>query len=228
MLRRVSHLFVLACFVLSMAASPVFAAGDSDFSQTINSGTLSTDIMDASRVTVANPGINMSAVNFSFDCQAGGSASTGSFGANSQRIYVNNPDGADNGWTLTLAATSGATTTWTDGGTNKIDFNDVTGTTAGCSDGADADSTAGQMTVDPSVGTLTTDCASCTNTNISKGSSSSFAQGSVDSITLLNAAASSSDIWRGYLTGVNVSQTIPAETPATTYTINLTLTATAS
>lgn len=214
----------------SLTAAPAFAASTTDFSQTISAGSLSTGIFDASRVAVGSPSVGMSAMNFSFDCQAGGSASSGTFGTNTQRIYVSNPDGADNGWTLTLAATGGATATWANTGATKlVDYNDPTGTTAGCSDGADAgDTVAGQMTVNPSVGTLTTDCASCTSTNVSKGSSASYSQGSVDSVTLLNAAGTSDDIWRGYLTGVDIKQTIPAETPADSYTINLTLTATAS
>jgi hypothetical protein len=223
-------------FILAMSFTSVllisgvtFAASNSDFSQTINAGTLSTDILDSVRAAVASPSVAMSAKNFSFDCQAGGGGSTGTFGSNTERIYVNNPNGANNGWTLTIAATSGATSTWENAGsTSFIDFNDPTGATAGCSDGADADSSAGQMTIDPNAGTLTADCATCTTTNVSKGSSSSFNQGTTDNITILNAAASSDDIWRGYLTGATVNQTIPAETAADTFTINLTLTATAS
>lgn len=204
-----------------------FAANTSDFSQEITAGTLAADIKDASRVTVASPSVSLSSKSFSFDCQAGGSASTGTFGTNTQRIYVSNGDAADSGWTLTLAATSGATSRLANGGaTSHIDFNDPGG--SGCTDGGDADSTAGQMTIDPSVGTLTADCATCVTTNVTKGSSTAFNQGTTDSITVLNAANTSDDIWRGYLTGASVSQTIPAETPADTYTINLTLTATAS
>ena len=219
---------LLAALALALFPAAVFAASNSTFNQTINSGTLTTDIMDASRVTVASPSVSMTAKNFSFDCQAGGSASTGTFGSNTQRIYVSNGDAADNGWTLTIGATSGATARWQSGASQFIDFNDPTGSTAGCTDGGDADSTPGQMTLDPSAGTLTADCGSCATTNVSKGSSASFNQGTTDSVTILNAAASSDDIWRGYLTGAGVSQTIPAETPANSYTIDLTLTATAS
>lgn len=227
--RSAKSIAVGAAALVLVAGTPVLAANNSSFSQTINAGTLNTDITDASRVTVASPAITMSAVTFSFDCQAGGSASSGTFGTNTERIYVSNPDAADAGWTLTMAATSGATTRWANGGaTQHIDYNDPTGSTAGCTDGADADSTPGQMTVNPNVGTLTTDCTSCATTNVSKGSSTAFSQGSVDSVTLLNAAGTSDDIWRGYLTGVDIDQTIPANTPADTYTINLTLTATAS
>jgi hypothetical protein len=171
----------------------------------------------------------MTAKSFSFSCQAGGSASTGTFGTNTERVYVSNGDAADNGWTLTVAATSGATARWQNGGaTQFMDFNDPSGSTAGCTDGADADSTAGQLTIDPSAGTLTTDCGTCTTTSVSKGSSTGFDQGTTDSITLLNAAAGSDDVWRGYLTGMGLSQTVPAETPANAYTLDLTLTVTAS
>lgn len=220
------------CLVISgfaLFGGIAFAASDSDFSQTINAGTLATDIKDASRVTVANPAVAMSSVGFSFNCQSGGSASTGTFGTNTERVYVSNPDAADNGWALTIAATGGPTDTWDGGSPPEFDFNDAG--TSGCTDDgttADADSLAGQMTIDPSVGTLTADCATCVTTNVSKGSSDAFDEGGPDDITLLNAASNSDDVWRGYLTGVSVKQTIPAEQPADTYTINLTLTATAS
>lgn len=162
----------------------VFAASNSDLTQTINAGALSTDIKDETGASVSSPSVAMSAKSFSFDCYAGGTASTGTLGSNTQRLYVINPDGADNGWTLTIAATGGATSTWANGGaTRRIDFNDSTGATAGCSDGADADAVGGQLTINAAAGSLTTDCASCTTSNITLGSSAPFVQGSTDSIT---------------------------------------------
>ena len=201
------------------------AANTSTLNQTINNGVLSTDILDATKTPVASPSVGMTAKNLSFTCQSGANASTGTLGSASQRMYVINPGGADNGWTLTLGATAGATGTWVSGG-NSIDFNDPT--TSGCTDGADADSKGGQLTVDPSVGTLTADCASCTTANITKGTATGFNQGTTDSVTLLNAALASDNIWQGYLTGAGLSQVIPAETPSGAYTLNMTLTATAS
>lgn len=219
---------ILLCLVLAVIvgfSSSANAASTPTFNQTINAGVLSTDILDASRVPVASPSAAMSTKSFLFSCASGGSASTGTFGSSTQRIYVINPNGANNGWTLTMAATGGATAVWSDGGTNTYDFNDAT--TAGCTDGVDTDTKAGQLTVDPSVGTLTTDCNSCTTTNVTKGSSSAFVEGTLNNITLLSAALASDDVWRGYLTGATLSQTIPAEQPAANYTINMTLTATA-
>lgn len=221
---------MLGLAVVFLGSSAAYAASNSTFSQVISSvNTLTTDITDASRTPVASPAVAMSAKNFSFDCQAGGSASTGTFGTGSERVYVTNADGADNGWTLTVGATGGVTTRWANGGaTQNIDYNDPSGTTAGCTDGGgDADSTAGQLTVNPSVGSITTDCVSCGATGVSLGSSAAFNQGVVDSVTLINAGGTSDDIWRGYLTGVSASQTIPAEQAADSYTLNLTLTATA-
>lgn len=217
------------CVLLAFAmGSSAFAASNPTLTQTITAGVLSTDILDASRNPVAAPAVAMSAKAFSFDCQSGANASSGTLGTNTERVYVTNPSGANNGWTLTLAATSGATSTWANGGaTNKFDFNDPAGTPAGCSDGGDADTQSGQMTLDPSVGTLTTDCSSCTTTGVTKGASSAFSQGVTDSLTVLSAAAGSDDVWRGYLTGGSIKQVIPGETPADSYTINLTLTATA-
>lgn len=226
-MKKIKYVAALAMAILVAGGVPLtaLAANNSTFNQTINAGVLSTDILNASQATVASPSVSMTAKGFSFTCQSGGNASTGTFGSNSERIYVSNPDAADNGWTLTLAATSGATAVWTAGG-NTFDFNDSG--SSGCSDGADADTKGGQLTVDPSAGTITTDCGSCTATNITKGSSTAFVQGTTDSITLLTAAAGSDDVWRGYLTGAGLSQTIPAETPAGSYSINMTLTATAS
>ncbi len=216
----------MALTVAAIGGPAALAAPNSNFTQQINTGTLSTDIMDASRVTVASPSVAMSAKSFSFECQSGANSSTGTFGAATQRIYVNNPDGADNGWTLAVAATAGVTARWQNtGNTAHVDFNDTT--SSGCSDGADADTTSGQLTLDPSVGTLTADCTTCTTTSVTLGSSAAFNQGTTDSVTLVNAAAASNDVWRGYLTGVTASQAIPAETAADNYTLNLTLTATA-
>jgi hypothetical protein len=215
--------------VLTVFVAPklVHAASNSTFGQSITNGVLATDIKDATRTTVASPSVPMSAVAFPFACLTGGQASTGTFGTNTQRIYVENPGAANLGWTLTLAATGGATTLWQNAGsTQNYDFNDPT--SSGCTDGADADTKAGQLTINPAASTLTTDCTSCATTNITKGSSTAYNQGTTDSVTLLNAAAASDDNGRWYLTGVGVSQTIPQEQAADSYTLNFTLTVTAS
>jgi len=232
MIRRIisgATVFTLVLFVLASGFAAVRAANNSTLNQTINFGTLVTDIRDASRVSVVSPTVAFSATTFSFTCLTGGSRPSGTFGTNTERIYVDNPGAADGGWTLALAATGGGTDSWDNGGaTVKYDYNDPN--TSGCGDGSDADSLKGQMSVDPSVGTLTADCLTCVITNISKGSSSAYSEEApvVSSITLLNAALASDDIGRWYLTGVDIDQTIPAEQADDSYSINMTLTVTAS
>jgi len=200
----------------------VNASATSNFTQTINAGTLSVDIVNGSYVTVGSPTIAMSAETFSFACQS----ATGTFGSGTQQIYVQNPDAADNGWVVSLAG-SAPTAVWDSAGTD-YDFNDPT--TSGCADGGDADSLAGQMTVDASGGTLAVGaCLSCATTSITKGSSNAYNQGTVDSITILTGASGSNDIGDWTLQGVSIGQTIPGEQPAASdYDINMTLSIVAS
>ncbi len=84
------------------------------------------------------------------------------------------------------------------------------------------------MTADPSVGTVTATGGGCTTTGISKGSSSAFAQGTNDSVTLLSASGSANLACIWDLTGVAISQKIPAEQAGGNYTINLTISIIAS
>lgn len=227
-LNRVGAYFLSALGLVILQAAPALAAPASDLTQNITAGTLTVDILDASRVAVASPSVSLSAKSFSFTCQSGGSASTGTLGSNAQRLYAINPGAATpNGWNITIAATSGATATWNNtGATKKFDFNDAG--SSGCTDGADADTVGGQLTIDPSVSTLTTDCASCTSTGVTKGSSTAFVEGTTNSVTLLTASSGASNPFRGYLTGVGLSQTIPAEQQTdSTYSLNLTMTITA-
>ena len=202
-------------------ATYVLASGTSTFGQTINAGPLATDIVDGTYASVGSPSVTMNAVTFSFAYQT----ATGSFGTASQQIYVSNPDAADAGWTLTVAPPA-TTNLWDSVGTD-FDFND---STAEAGDGADADALGGQMTVNPSGATLAVgQCNSCVVTNVTKGSSTAYVEGTTDSVTLLTAAAASDDIGDWTLQSVSISQTIPAEQPAATdYTLNMVLTVTAS
>jgi len=212
--------------------SPIFAfllivkygnvlSSTSSVTQVIEPGILSTDFVDDSYQSISNPSVAMSNEDFSFICNS----SSGTLGTSSQKIYVLNPDSADGGWSLTIAPAN-TTDLWV-GSNGSYDFNDASG--SGCSDGVDTDSYAGQMSINPSVGTLVKGaCPSCNTTGISKGSLASFSEGTINSITLLSADASSSDMGDWLLTGVSVSQSIPGEQPAgNDYDINLVLTVTA-
>lgn len=181
------------------------------------SGTLSADVVDSSGNPVGSPVVSLSAVNANIDCQT----STGSLGGSAQRIRVSNTTPSGN-WTLAIAATGGTSSTWSNG-TNSYDFNDP----AGCGDGGDGDTLAGQLQINPSGGTITPQAA-CSTTGISKGALSAFSQGTTDTITLLSASGSQTGCYFD-LTDVAISQQIPGEVPAsaTPYSINMTLTLTA-
>jgi hypothetical protein len=194
--------------LLASASLPAGATANTQLQQVISTGTLSTDILDAGQATVSSPSISLSSLSVSATCQT----ATGTHGTNTQRIYVDNPGASATGWVLSLAATAGATATWTTG-SQTYDFNDPSG--SGC--------TGGQMTVNPSGGTITAQSPS-TTTGVSLGTSAAFNQGTTDSIELANAGASSDDIWRGYLTNIAISQKVPASKPAGTYTLSLTQT----
>jgi hypothetical protein len=179
-----------------------------------------TDIVNASSAPVASPFFSLESHLFSFDC----SSVAGVFGSSSQRIRVANGFVAEN-WSLTIAATSGPTANWSGGPTN-YDFNDNSGSPAGCGDGGDSDSFAGQLLLDPSIGTLSPKNG-CTTTGITKGSSGAFIEGAADSLTLLSGNTTSDTDCYWDFTGVDVSQQIPFEQPPGTYSLDLTLTLTA-
>ena len=221
-LRGKTKILNILCLVFLILATGsalyVFAADTSTFNQTINSGTLSVDIVDGSYVSVSTPSISMSTLSFGFTCQT----STGTFGTATEQIYVKNPDAADAGWTVSIAG-SAPTAVWDSAGTD-FDFNDSTD--SGCTDGGgDADSYGGQMTVDASGGSIDVgSCSTCTTTGVSAGSSNSFVEDSVDDITILSGASESDDIGDWTLRGVSISQKVPAEQPAAAdYAINMVL-----
>ncbi len=167
-------------------------------------GSLSTDIVDGSGATVGSPSISMGAKPFSFHSQT----TSGIFGTTTQKIKINNTT-VNPEWSVTIAATNGPTALW-HSASGDYDFNNAT-------------SMNGQMTIDPSTGTLTPG-ASCNNTGISLGSVSTYLQGTTDSVTLISAGASSGIDCSWNATGIDISQTIPKEQPAANdYNIDMTV-----
>ena len=211
-MNRKNALIVLTALLLSLVPAIVGASPQGRLNQTINAGVLSTDIIDAGGTPVTSPSFNMAATSIQTTCQT----ITGTYGSSTQRVAVNNPGGANAGWTLAITATGGASAQWVSGG-NQYSYNTAAGT--GC--------TSGQMTLNPVAATLGLD-GSSTATGVTKGAQASFVNGTTNSITLMTADASSQDIWSGYLTGIGVSQKIPASTPAGTYVIDLTQTVAAT
>ncbi len=175
--------------------------GSSDLYQTINEGTITTDIRDSNNALVSNPSFDLTNATVSTSQQT----TTGTLGTNDQRLSVDNPGGANNGFTFTLNATNPGTSQWSNG-TNTYSYNDTPAN--------------GQLTIDPSTSTWTARVG--TTTSISKGVQASFT--GPTAITLATSSSALEDIWNGYVTGIGLSQTIPANTPAGNYTIQMTQT----
>ncbi len=205
-----SLLVLAAAFGVLAVPAATFAATTTtpNFTQTVNPGTLWTDILQSDGTTpVASPAVAFSALNKSFSCQT----STATLGDTNNKLYVNNLD-ANGGWTLAIATTGGNTATWTDS-SKTYSFNDAS--SSGCA--------TGQLTVDASTGTVTPDCSSvCDAVTVNKGSSTAYDGSTVTSATLMTTSSGSG--WKGYLTGVSLSQKVPANQESGSYSLGMTIT----
>jgi hypothetical protein len=188
-----------------------YASNQTQLNQAINQGVLAIDIVDGSGNTVASPSVNFGALTFSFGTQD----STGTLGTASETVRVYNPTSTET-WTASIAG-SAPTTNWSNG-TDHYDFNDANGYT----DGADADSYGGQLTVNPAAGSLA-GVGGCATSNVSLGTNSAFNEGSTDSITVASAASGASAFCRWDITGVGLSQNIPAGQATGSYSADLVL-----
>ncbi len=210
---------ILKVIIVILLLIPIAkAVPNVSFTQQINAGILSVDVVGGSFNSVATPSFSLSPLSLSIVCQT----ATGTLGTPTQKIYVQNPGQANYGWVVNISATNGNTSAWVNqsAGAN-YDYNDG----SGCADGPDADSIGGQMTINPSTGALTTgQCTGCTTTGVTLGSSAPFVQGTTDSITILTGSAGSEDIADYLITGIGVSQSVPASQPVANYKMDLTIT----
>jgi|GEM_PF-783916 len=167
-------------------------------------GSLSFDIVDSGGASVSSPAVTFAGKSFSWLAQQ----STGTLGTSSQKLRVSNSRNTKS-WTLSIAATSGSGALWTSGG-DTYDFN-----------GSAAN---GRLQVDASGGTLTPQ-TNCPSTGLSKGSATYFNQGVTDSITILSATGSAYTNCYWDLTGISLTQDIPASQKGGNYSLNMTITA---
>jgi hypothetical protein len=219
--QRAIYSVLIAMGVLALACvSFALASSTSNFQQTIGVGGLAVDIVDNATTTVSSPAVSMGAATFSFECNT----STGTFGTSDQRIYIQNPDASDSGWTVALAAPN-ATSVWDSAGTD-MDFNEAGA--GGCVDDGgttDSDALAGQLSVDPTTATISSGPSGASTASIDLGSASQFVEGTTNSITLVTGQSGSADIGDWGVLGISVTQTIPPEQPAASdYDINMVLT----
>lgn len=168
---------------------------------------LSISIVNASGVPVTTPSIAMSSITTAYQCQA----STGTLGISAQRLRVKNTTLTPS-WSMSIAATGGAAATWTSGA-NTYAYNNAAG--SGC--------TSGQLTVNPTTATISPQ-SGCTTTGLSLGSSQAFNNPTVNTITLASASSGADTGCFWDVTGISLSQQVPAERPSGTYTLNLTAT----
>ena len=206
-----SILFVILIVVfvsLPLATMVLADTTTTEFSHQITAGVLSLDIVDGVGDVVTTPTVGFSSVSYSFVAQD----TTGTLGTASEKIRVTNATSTAS-WSLNIAATGGVSAVWSDGGTNTHPYNDVTS----------ADN--GRLTVDASGATLTAVDGECTTTDITKGTSDTFINGSADSIDLLTAGGTADIGCRWDLTSVSLTQRIPALQEVATYTLDMTLTA---
>lgn len=182
------------------------AANTPTLTQAISEGTLAVDIVNSGGASVANPSVAFSSFAFSYE----GGTSSATLGTSDQKVRVSNPRNTS-AWSLTLAANS-AGATWSDGGTNSYDYKGTSET--------------GQMTVNPSVGTVTAINAGsstrCDTTAITKGGETAFSS-SQTSVTLMSAGSGAKNNCRFDLTGVGISQAIPPAQPGGTYSLSMVL-----
>ncbi len=194
---------ILGATSLGLLASGAVFAANTDLAIQINDGVLSVDIVDQNGDPVPNPGVTMSAIAYSFKDQT----TTGTLGSETEKIRLSNPTSTAT-WSVSIAATDGEDAVWTDG-THSMDYNDPNG---------------GRLTIDPSTGTIA-EANGGETTGVSLGSSATFEAGSVGSITLYSADSNASAFAQYDLTGVGLSQVIPAKQQPAAYTLGLTLTA---
>ena len=180
-----------------------------------SSGTLSIEFVNASDVTVVTPVFSFNEIIYSDLAQT----PTSTFGDSTRKLRVFNSL-ATNGWSVNIAATAGTTALWdrTDN-LAKYDFNDSGAN--GTDSGIDADLLGGRLTVNPAAGTI---ASSCSLTGMSLGSSASFTEGTVDSVTLMSATSAAALSCNYDLTGVSLSQIIGASQAQGAYTIDMTVT----
>jgi len=225
-MKKALFLFIL-CFslVLPFFRSSANAAKTVTLTSVITQGVLLTDIRDQLGRTIINPILDFGRVINSFDCRYTDDALNASLGSDNERIYVDNPKAAYDGWTLTIAAAEGKTATWYGNDGATFDFNDSGG--YGCFD-EDSDGVAGLLEIDPSKAKLVSDCLECTTDHLFLGANGPRNFSDTDSITLLRATSDSDFLGSWFMTNVGVTQTIPPEQDGDTYELDMVLTATAT
>lgn len=166
-------------------------------------GSLSVDIVDSGGNSVVSPTASFLAAGFNWSAQL----STGTLGVASQKIRVSNTTSTPT-WTLSVSAAAN-TDLWTSGG-NTYDFNGSAAT--------------GRLQMNASTATVTPQ-SGCATTGVSKSAAAYFVQGTQDAVNLIVAGPTSETNCYWDITGVTMTQDIPALQNTGNYALNLVVTA---
>lgn len=185
-------------------------------------GEISVTVVDANGNNVTSPSYSMTNVFVMTNCQT----STGTLGSSTQKIRLTNSLNTG-GWSLSLAATDGPSALWSPvDNSAHYDYNDPSGSPAGCNSGSDGDGYAGQLSINPSTASINP-MSSCSTTGVTSGVLAAYEQSITNSITIASASSAADYGCYWDISGVNASQVIPPAQTAGDYSINMTLTAVA-
>jgi hypothetical protein len=203
-----SNTILVPVFFSAFLVGVVIAANNvaTTLNQLIDEASLSIDIVDNNGDTVPSPSVTFPTYYFSFE--AGNSDAV--LGTSTQKIRVSNPT-TTAAWSVAIAATGGVSAVWTDGGSNTYPYNSAAGLDNG------------RLTVDAATNGVSTPKSGCSNTNVTKGSSATFLNGTVDSITILSASSGADTLCYWDLTAVDLRQRIPASQVTASYSLGMTL-----
>ncbi len=187
-------------------------------------GTLSVDFIDNQGLVVNNPTFSFSGLPPLANCQV----SQAIFGSSSgNRLQIRRDGYIPTGWSVSIAPIDGTTSVWSSDAGEYYDFNDPSGSPAGCANGLDGDLFAGQLSIARGTTQMTTNC-NLSGLSYNLGTAS-FSSGVNDAITLVNAAANtmqSTDCWYN-LFNTSLNQTIPASQAPGIYSLDMVVTITA-
>ncbi len=184
-------------------------AGYTNYPEIRITGDLAMSFVNASGVPIGTPSIAFSGLTAAPSCQT----STGTLGATAARLRLSDNRAAGN-WTIAMAATGGASAKWT-AGTKQYSFNDAAGSPAGCTNGQ-LSVGFGSIAIAPKSG--------CTTTGVGGGTGVAFS-GATSVAIGSGIGANRFCYWD--ITGISLSQKVPASTSPGEYSVGMTLTVTA-
>lgn len=207
MRKKLTGVFALVATAAVLVPAVSYAATNPNLTQAITNGVLSIDIVDGSGVSVASPAIAFPSKSFDFDCQD----SVATLASTTNKIAVSNPKKAasNTGVKVDINATT-PDTDWTSG-SDTYAYNDAAG--SGC--------TSGQLSVSGIAFTKTAGTSTLTSGTDYTLPGGSFS--STSAVTLLNVTKQAA--WEGEITDLTLTQKLPAEQAAGSYSLGMTVSA---